>query len=97
MHGNGVFTWKDGRRYDGEYREDKKHGYGEFYWPDGRYYKGDWRNGKQHGKGTYITMQGVAKFGEWRDGKRFRWIPPNEAAEIIATVAANANSANAQH
>ena len=46
MHGNGTFTWKDGRKYQGEYFQDKKHGYGEFDWPDGRKYKGEWKNGK---------------------------------------------------
>ena len=46
MHGKGVFTWKDGRKYEGEYKDDKKDGYGEFYWPDGRIYKGFWENGK---------------------------------------------------
>jgi len=25
MHGKGVYTWKDGRRYDGDYLNDKKH------------------------------------------------------------------------
>lgn len=25
MHGKGVYTWKDGRRYEGEYYNDKKH------------------------------------------------------------------------
>lgn len=28
MHGKGIYTWKDGRRYEGEYLNDKKHGYG---------------------------------------------------------------------
>ena len=46
MHGKGTFTWFDGRKYVGEYVEDKKQGYGEFIWPDGRSYKGDWFNGK---------------------------------------------------
>ena len=36
MHGRGVFTWPDGRKYEGEYIEDKKEGQGIFYWPDGR-------------------------------------------------------------
>ena len=31
MHGHGVFTWKDGRTYDGEYNMDKKEGFGIFY------------------------------------------------------------------
>jgi L1 cell adhesion molecule like protein len=46
MHGRGVFTWPDGRKYEGEYVEDKKEGKGVFYWPDGRQYKGNWLNGK---------------------------------------------------
>lgn len=25
MHGKGIYTWKDGRRYEGEYLNDKKH------------------------------------------------------------------------
>lgn len=40
MHGRGLFTWADGRSYDGEYFEDKKQGYGVFNWPDGRRYEG---------------------------------------------------------
>ena len=26
MHGKGVYTWRDGRKYEGEYQFDKKHG-----------------------------------------------------------------------
>ena len=40
MHGKGVYTWKDGRRYDGEYLKDKKHGWGTYTWEDGRQYEG---------------------------------------------------------
>lgn len=32
MNGKGIFTWIDGRKYIGEYLEDKKHGYGIFEW-----------------------------------------------------------------
>ena len=46
MHGNGTFYWPDGRKYVGDYYEDKKRGYGEFTWPDGRCYRGEWLNGK---------------------------------------------------
>jgi hypothetical protein len=28
MDGVGTYKWSDGRRYEGEYKEDKKHGYG---------------------------------------------------------------------
>jgi len=30
MNGKGVTQWPDGKRYEGEYLDDKKHGYGEF-------------------------------------------------------------------
>ena len=28
MNGKGIYLWKDGRSYNGEYLNDKKHGYG---------------------------------------------------------------------
>lgn len=40
MNGEGTFEWQDGRKYKGNYLNDKKHGYGEFEWSDGRKYKG---------------------------------------------------------
>lgn len=46
MHGQGVFTWADGRKYEGDYYDDKKQGRGVFTWPDGRMYNGEWYNGK---------------------------------------------------
>jgi hypothetical protein len=46
MHGYGVYTWKDGRKYEGEYLLDKKHGKGAYYWADGRKFDGMWGNGK---------------------------------------------------
>ena len=32
MHGKGEFVFKDGRKYEGGYVEDKKEGYGIFEW-----------------------------------------------------------------
>ena len=46
MEGSGIFTWHDGRKYQGEYMDDKKEGHGIFFWPDGRKYEGGWKNGK---------------------------------------------------
>jgi len=42
MHGKGVFSWADGRKYEGDYFDDKKQGQGIFTWPDGRKYDGEW-------------------------------------------------------
>ena len=41
MHGRGIYTWQDGRRYEGEYNMDKKHGFGKYRWADGREYEGN--------------------------------------------------------
>jgi len=32
MHGKGIFTWPDGRVYEGDYYDDKKQGQGVFIW-----------------------------------------------------------------
>ena len=32
MHGRGLYTWPDGRKYEGQYIEDKKEGEGEYIW-----------------------------------------------------------------
>ena len=32
LEGKGIFIWPDGRKYDGEYKDDKKDGYGVFEW-----------------------------------------------------------------
>ena len=46
MHGYGVYTWTDGRKYEGHYENDKKNGQGTYKWADGRFYIGGWLNGK---------------------------------------------------
>ena len=73
MHGQGVFTWKDGRRYEGAYNNDKKEGYGEFFWPNGKVYKGNWKDGKQDGDGELINSQtGDTLKGSWVNGSRVK-------------------------
>jgi hypothetical protein len=32
MDGEGTFIWPDERKYEGQYKDDKKEGYGEFEW-----------------------------------------------------------------
>jgi len=32
MDGEGEFRWPDGRKYKGEYKDDKKEGFGVFEW-----------------------------------------------------------------
>jgi len=73
MHGQGIFEWSNGIRFEGEYLNDLKHGIGKFEWPDGRWYKGQWSFGKQDGYGIYYVpneqSESSAQYGQWNDGK----------------------------
>lgn len=90
MHGQGVYTWKDGRRYEGEYLDDKKHGFGTYFWADGRKYEGNWAFGKQHGKGRYTVADGSSRVGVWENGKRTQWL---DEESTISGGTANQNGA----
>lgn len=63
-----MFTWEDGKSYEGEYVDDKKEGYGVFIWPDGKKYEGYWKDGKQEGEGTF-TSKGKTRKGIFSQGK----------------------------
>lgn len=74
MHGYGEFNWKDGKKYVGFYKQDKKEGFGIYYWEDpNKIYIGFWNNGKQDGVGKYITKDKIC-YGLWNSGERVRWL-----------------------
>lgn len=75
MHGTGVFTWQDGRRYEGEYRNDLKDGFGIYTDSDGKVYEGGWEAGKQDGVGFFQTNGMPSKRkGIWINGQRIKWL-----------------------
>ena len=51
MDGIGLFVWKDGSKYYGNYKNNVKEGKGKFVWPDGKCFEGNFLNGQPHGKG----------------------------------------------
>ena len=83
MDGFGTYSWKDGRKYQGEYLDDKKHGYGVFKWYDGREYAGYWANGHQHGLGVYTKpSENKTKYGLWENGKLIQWFNSDKITDI---------------
>jgi hypothetical protein len=52
MHGQGVFIWPDGRKYEGEYQNNKKNGRGVFSWKEGKAITCMWKDGIRSGEGT---------------------------------------------
>jgi len=76
MHGNGEIKWPDGRRYEGNFVNDKMHSVeGDdtipdvYEWPDGSKYIGKWKNDKQHGRGLMLNANGKEINGNWILGK----------------------------
>lgn len=85
MEGMGVYIWNDGRKYEGDYKDDKKNGFGIYQWADGRRYMGYWNKGKQHGLGKYqVPGEKLPKYGLWEDGKRIRWFESEKEISEIA-------------
>jgi len=69
----GVYTWNDGIRYEGNFREGKRDGEGVYYYASGAKYIGSQSNDGRHGWGTYYYPTGSKFVGEWvselKDGK----------------------------
>ena len=77
MNGYGEFSWIEGKKYIGFYKDDKKEGFGIYYWPDNRIFIGFWKEGKQNGFGKYIKDD-IVKYGIWKDGKNEKWFENEE-------------------
>ena len=65
----GTYTWPDGARYVGEFRDDKRNGQGTFTWPDGARYVGEYKDDKRNGQGTQTWPDGQRYVGEFKDNK----------------------------
>ncbi len=62
-------TFKDGSKYYGEMKNDKKHGQGTLIFANRDKFVGQWKDDKMHGQGTLILANGDEKVGEWKDGE----------------------------
>lgn len=49
MHGQGVFTFSDGRHYQGEFKDGSIEGFGVFTYSNGTRYEGFWINNRANG------------------------------------------------
>ena len=69
--GQGIYEWKNGDRFEGNFENGQINGYGRYSWTDGNVYQGDFKDGKQSGMGTafYADKCNVYE-GEWKNGKR---------------------------
>ena len=68
--GMGVYTFKTGYRYEGEFKDNKPNGQGVFSSPDGMHYQGGFKDGKLNGQGVMTYPDGRRYEGEYKDNNR---------------------------
>ena len=66
----GTYSWDDGDKYTGEWRDDEKNGQGTYTHASGDKYVGEWRDDKKDGQGTYTYADGENYVGAHKDGER---------------------------
>jgi len=69
-NGQGTYTFSNGDKYVGEFRDGKKNGQGTYIFSNGEKYVGEFRNDWRNGQGTYTFPNGDKYVGEWRDDKK---------------------------
>jgi hypothetical protein len=87
MNGFGIFLWKDGRSYKGEYKDDKKHNFGMYYGNEGKRYEGFWEAGSQKLLGKYTKRDSSFKLGYWNENQLVSAITDeNEIAQKLLEI-----------
>ena len=69
INGYGTYSWADGDKYTGEWKNFKYHGQGTYTWENGDKYSGEHKDGLEHGQGTYTFSDGRISKGIWKKGK----------------------------
>jgi hypothetical protein len=66
-NGYGAYTFADGAKYVGDFKNNKIHGQGTFTFPDGAKYVGDFKNNEMSGQGTVTWADGAKYVGDWKN------------------------------
>ena len=65
----GTYTWNNGDKYVGEYKDDERNGQGTYTWNNGNKYVGEFKDSKRNGQGTYTYANGTIKRGYYLKGE----------------------------
>ena len=68
VNGQGTYTYANGDKYVGEYKDDKIYGQGTFTRANGNKYVGELMDNKMHGQGTFTFTDGTIGRGLWENG-----------------------------
>merc|ERR1712060_19248 len=69
-HGEGTYSFLDGRRYIGQWKSGEMNGKGNMLWPSGAMYEGSYTNGVKNGIGVFTWPDGRVYRGEWNNGQQ---------------------------
>ena len=67
--GLGYFSYHDGSRYEGEFKNGLPHGNGRCFYANGDRYVGGWRHHTPHGDGVMYFSTGQVYGAHWENGK----------------------------
>jgi S1-C subfamily serine protease len=70
FNGQGTYSWPDGQKYVGQFKDGERNGQGTFTFADGRIYVGQWKDEKRNGQGTQTWPDGQKYVGQYKDGKK---------------------------
>ena len=68
--GRGILITKNGSKYYGYFKDDKKNIRGKLIHYEGDIYDGEWLDGKANGKGKYTHVDGTTYDGDWKNDKQ---------------------------
>jgi clan AA aspartic protease (TIGR02281 family) len=71
LNGQGTYTFENGQKYVGEFKDGKKNEQGTYTWPTGDKYVGQWLNDERYGQGTQTWPTGDKYVGQWLNDERY--------------------------
>lgn len=69
-HGYGLYVFRNGTKYLGNYYHGTREGYGLMSFPDNAKYAGTWKHNLKNGYGRYTYKNGDLYEGQWKENKR---------------------------
>ena len=72
-NGQGTYTWNDGGKYVGEYKNGLKNGHGTYTFLNGDNFEGEWKEGEQD-EGTHTWSNKYKYEGSWKSGQMWNGI-----------------------